>query len=168
MLRGVVDVVPVNAVIPGRFYFAHGYGGGASFFQCIETMEQGEDGFQRIALYFSINGKPHLLLEALPLSNPVVAIEDVHIRVDPTSIIGSAFTTSMTMGTFLIDGDQAVLAAPNGRHGWTVVNMSNGKLVEKRSDIGWLSFSRWSLVIDDETGSEKTLASFPQEQANLN
>ena len=163
MIRGLAGVIPEQSVEVGRYYLAIGYQGGPTLFQCVETDEQFEGRFRQKALLFTSGGSPLLELGELPPQGPFVVLDDVHTRIDPTSVSASAFTSSLQAGTFIVDGDQPIVMASVGWRGWSAVNLSTGRTVSQGLNHGWLSFTRWSLVLDDEAGEELTIASFSDE-----
>lgn len=164
MIRGIVGIVPHHAMEVGRFYMAPAYRDGNWLFQCVQTSEPFEGDFRRKALFMTAGGKPDLGLHELPYQTPVVALDEVHVRVDPTSLDRSAFDTSLYRGLFLIRDDEAIICAPTDPVlGWAAVNISTGRTVEGILGSNWLSFSRWSLVMDDEDGDELTLVSFGED-----
>lgn len=158
MIRGLVGVVPDHALEPGRFYLATSYGEGAILFQCVQTDEPVDDGFRRRALVFTTGETVRLELCDLPHHGPFVALDDVHVRVDPTSVAESPFTAHLRSGLFVLDGDQPILCASMGFRGYRAVNLSTGHTINGQVGHGWLSFTRWSLVVDDEAGEELVLA----------
>ena len=161
MIRGIAGVVPARAMEVGRFYMAPAYRDGNWLFQCVQTSELLDDGFRCKALFMTTGGKPDLGLHELPDQTPVVALDDVHVRVDPTSLGGSAFDTSAQRGMFLVREDEAIVCAPTDLvRGWAAVNINTGRVVKGHLGTDWLTFTRWSLVMDDEEGDELTLASF--------
>lgn len=161
MIRGMVGVVPNHTMETGRFYMAPAYRGEHWLFQCIQTSDRFEDSFRRKALLMTIAGKPELSLFDLPQDTPVVALDDVHVRIDPTSLSQNAFTTYLDRNMFLVLGDEAIICAPTDHvRGWQAVNITTGQTVVGNVGPNWLSFTRWSLVMDDEEGDELTIASF--------
>jgi hypothetical protein len=167
MIRGIVGIVPHHAMEAGRFYMAPAYRDGNWLFQCVQTSEPLDDGFRRKALFMTAGGQPDLGLHELPQQTPVALLDNVHVRVDPTSLASSAFDTSLRSGLFLIRDDEAIICAPAGqRRGWTAVNINTGRTVSGDVGVNWLSFTRWSLVMDDEEGDELTLATFVDELAS--
>jgi hypothetical protein len=161
VIRGFVGVVPNGSVETGRFYLAPGHDGFA-LFQCIQTDEPYEDTFRQKALYFTTAGKPNLGLHDLPGHSPLAALDEVQVRVDPTSIAESAFSSHLKAGLFLVNGDAPIICAPDGFRGWTALNILTGRTVGRSFGHEWLSFTRWSLVMDNEAGEELTIASFGQ------
>ena len=161
MIRGMIGVVPANAMKAGRFYLAPSYRDGPWLFQCVQTSEPLDDGFRRKALFMTTGGKPDIGLHELPDQTPSVAMHDVHVRVDPTSLRGSAFDTSLQRGMFLVREDDAIICAPTDMvRGWAAVSINTGRVISDHLSTNWLAFSRWSLVMDDEEGDELTIASF--------
>ena len=166
MIRGMMGVIPYHAMETGRFYMAPAYRGENWLFQCVQTSEPFEGDFRRKALFMTTGGKPDLGLHQLPDQAPVVALDAVHVRVDPTSLDKSASDTYLQRGLFLIRDDEAILCAPTDQvRGWAAISITKGRTVEGSMGSNWLSFTRWSLVMDDEEGDELTLASFGEESA---
>lgn len=164
MIRGLVGVVPHHTIEVGRFYMAPAYQGNNWLFQCVQTDEPLDDGFRQKALYMTTGGRPDIGLHQLPYQTALVALDDVHVRVDPTSLDSSAFETTLRRGLFLVRGDEAFICAPTDQiRGWAVVNINTGRTVSGRLGNDWLSFSRWSLVMDDEEGDELTIATFGED-----
>ena len=166
MIRGIIGVIPSHAVEAGRFYMAPSYQGGPRLFQCIQTQEPIEDGFKRKALIYTESGKTILCFSDVPDHTPLLALDDVHIRVDPTSLADDSSTTRLKRGLFIIRDDHAIFCAPAGFREWGTVNLSTGHLGSGSIGSNWLSFNRWSLVMDDEAGDELTIASFENTHEN--
>lgn len=161
MIRGFIGVVPNHAVQPGRFYMAPAYQGQNDLFQCVQTDEPLDEGFRLKALFMTQGGTPDIALQDLPNQTPLVALDEVYVRVDPTSLDRSAFDTSTYRSLFLVRDDEAIICAPTGYvHGFAPVNITTGRTVVENLGLNWLSFSRWSLVMDDEEGDELTIATF--------
>lgn len=159
MIRGVVGVIPHHSMETGRFYMAPNRAGNW-LFQCVQTDEAFEGSYKRKGLFFTTGDQVDLGLSDLPWQSPVLALDEVHVRIDPTSLADSIGTTSLERGMFILDGDTPLLCAPDGFRGWSVVDLSTGRTSAQRSRQNWLSFTRWSLVMDDEHGDELTIASF--------
>lgn len=161
MIRGLLGVVPWKAAAPGRFYLRQGYGTGPTLLQAVLPAQQ-QDGSEGLeALYITHRDAQPLELGGLSGIDPVVALFDVHVRVDPTSLVGGRHSISARPGSLLIAGDIPVLVATHGRRGyWAYVNLDTGECMPGEPSEDWLMFSRWFLVIDDEAGEEVTIASF--------
>ncbi|CAN5588371.1 hypothetical protein BH10PSE14_BH10PSE14_33710 [soil metagenome] len=161
MILGIERVTDVREVEAGRFYLRLNYNEDPSLFQCIRV---GNDDDDIRALWFNPGTDSPLGIEDLPDHGPVVALPDVHIRVDAPSMVGSNRTTSTRPGMFLVSNDEAFVVAPNGFRGWSVINISTGLPVANRWSPDWIAFSRWLLVIVDN-GEEIPIASFGEENA---
>jgi hypothetical protein len=130
-------------------------------FQCVNTHQVSDDGPRLAALVVATGGKPDLFITDIPYQTPLVLLDDVHVRVDPTSLDQEAFSAGMRRGLFFVKGDEALVCAPTGQVlGWTIVNIGTGHVFNGKLVGDWLSFPRWSLVMDDEEGDELTLVSF--------
>lgn len=158
MIRGFAGVVPDHALEPGRFYIAPAYGQGSVLFQCVQTDEPLDDGFRVKALIISTGEAVGLEFAQIPHASSFVALDDVHVRVDPTSLSHSAFSSHLQAGMFVVDGDQTIVCAPYGYRGYRAVNLTSGHTINGPLGHAWLSFTRWSLVVDDEAGDELVLA----------
>lgn len=164
MIRGLAGVIPHHLMEVGRFYFTPGGEEGPWLFQCVQTDEPFEGSFRRKALFLTAGGKPDIDLRDLPYHSPVVALDDIHVRVDCTSLTGSAFTVRMAPNVFLLDGEAPILCAQQGLRGWKTVNLTTGRTVDSGSvSHDWLSFTRWSLVMDDRADKELTIANFGEQ-----
>lgn len=164
MIRGAVGVIPARAIEPGRFYLCYNYAGPPHLFLCVQTDERLDDRFRRVALYFNREGMSPVELGHLPSDAPVCVLDEVHIRFDPMSMDGHSRSKHAGPGTFLVDGERPVVVASLGYQGYVGVYLDKGQTV---SELGtdWASFSAWSLVLDDESGQEWTIASFGAEGA---
>ena len=158
MIRGVIGTVPWHAVEVGRFYMSSAYGAGAWLFQCIRMPEKQDAAPVTKALVFTIGGETELSLKSLPQMSLLVALYDVHVRIDPTSL-NHHFDAGLFR--FLLVGDQPIICASHGSsHGWQRVNLVGGRYFTDNEDHNAVSFDRWSLVLDDDTNEELTIASF--------
>lgn len=162
MILGIERVVDAGQCEPGRFYLKLNYNDDPSVFQCIRIGEGDND---LMALWFTPGTDHALGLETLPDQEPVVALPQVHIRVDAPSMLASNRTTSIRPGMFLVSNDEAFVVASNGFRGWSVINISKGLPVAKRWSPDWIVFSRWLLVIEDN-GEEIPIASFGENEGN--
>ncbi len=158
MIRGIEGVVQADAIEVGRFYLAPSYTGAPMLFQCIESNEE-VVGQSLRAVIFPIDGEGELRLSAIPTNQVVVALTEVAIRVDAPSASGTAFSSTMEAGTFLVAGEEAFLCVPNSRFGWVLVNLTKAEIVAASLQPNWISFSRWSLVMEDG-GEEVAITSF--------
>jgi hypothetical protein len=156
MILGIERVIDAGQCEPGRFYLKLNYKDDPSVFQCVRI---GEDDSDLMALWFSPGTDRPLGLETLLEHEPVVALPQVHIRVDAPSMFASNHTTSIRAGMFLVSNDEAFVVATTGFRGWSVLNLSTGLPVAKRWSPDWIAFSRWLLVIEDN-GEEIPIASF--------
>jgi hypothetical protein len=159
MIRGIEQVVDVREVEPGRFYLRLDYDEGTTVFQCIRIGGKEDDVPNLKALWFAPGTDRPLGIEDLPNHGPVVALPEVHIRVDAPSMSGTNYTSNVCAGTFLVSSDEAIVAVPTGSRGWTMVNISTGRPIADNWRADWVAFSRWLLVIDDN-GEEIPIASF--------
>lgn len=157
MIRGVLGVVPCDKAEVGRFYLWAGYERENWFFQCVAAEGSENDGGASKALLLMVGETPRIKLTNLPSYNPLIALYDVHVRVDPTSLDSQSETGPSRF--FLFDDLPAVCAnIQNG--GWQCINVSTGRLCSSLSFGNKAHFTRWSLVIDDDAGDELTVASF--------
>jgi hypothetical protein len=161
MIRGLLGVVPLAAAEPGRFYLKQGYGTGPTLLQAVLPAKPEEGSTALDALYITYAGEPALEVHSFSGSDPLVALFDVHVRVDPTSLAGSRYSVHPQPGSLLVAGETPVLVASLGQRGhWTYVNLSTGERMPGGPTTDWLMFKRWFLVIDDEANEEVTIASF--------
>ncbi len=157
MIQGILGVVPCHKAEIGRFYLSPDYGVGSWLFQCVRTSEQCDGQQVNKALVFKIGDKLIPSIDDIPDFKPLVALYDVHVRVDPTSISSSM---NRLPGKLLMNGDAPIFCAINGYRGWTSVDINTGSLADSYSDSETVAFDRWSLVLDDDVGDELTIASF--------
>lgn len=161
MIRGIVGVVPSHSAEVGRFYYSPGYGNGPWLFQCVSTGEIRDGESVKKALVFTINGAADLHLTDIPDRAPLAALFDVHARIDPTSLIGSAFSQTRMPGSFVIDELAPILCVRFPNRGYGSFDIGTGMQRADFSSFGWLEFGKWSLVIDDEgTRDEWAIATF--------
>jgi hypothetical protein len=165
MILGIERVVDVREVEPGRFYLRLDYNEDPEVFQCICIGERDGGVPDLKALRFAPGTDRPLGIESLPDHGPVVALPEVHIRVDAPSMFGTNYTSSIRAETFLVSGNEAFVAAPTGFRGWSLINISNGRPVIDNWKADWVAFSRWLLVIDDN-GEEIPIASFGETDAS--
>ena len=161
MIRGFDRIVAEHELEVGRFYMTHTYRGPA-LFQWVQTGQRVDDDYRRMPLNFTSAGDTDIRLYAgSDGSAPYIRLPDVHIRIDPESVSGSAFSTSIRASMLLVRGEEVFLTVPTTTHfEWSVVNLSTGQLQSGRFDHNWLAFTRWSLVMDDHVGDELTIAEF--------
>lgn len=161
MIRGLIGIVPAREMQVGRFYMEPGDQDGNRLFQCVQTNEPYEDTFRQKALVLTTAGRPEIRLRELPYVTPVLALGDVHVRVDPTSLHKSAFDAFPHRGMFLVREGEPIICAPSDQYrGWAAVNLNSGRTLPTDLGSSWLTFTRWSLVMDDEKGDELTLVEF--------
>jgi hypothetical protein len=160
MIRGILGVVPWNKAEVGRFYLSAGYGQGNWLFQCVQTGEKVDGELIRKALVYTIAGEPDLSVHYLYEQGPLVALYDVHVRVDPTSI-----NIEETFGTkrfFVVEDIPLICASPASPQPWQFygLNILTGKPIPGETNYNRVRFDRWSLVLDDDQGEELTIARF--------
>lgn len=158
MILGIDGVIRVQDAEVGRFYLEPVYGAEPRLFQCVSTgkVVDGEPANQ--ALYFFPGEELSVVLDDLPYLNPVVAMPDVYVRVDPPSITGSSNMSSFSAGNFLAIGDEPFVTAHEGFRQWRMMNLNTGRPAQGPTG-SWVSFSRWLLVVE-ENGEEISIASF--------
>jgi hypothetical protein len=159
MLLGIKGVINVRDIEKGRFYLTTEYGGEPALFQCIYFGVSNEPETLMALRYPSSTDLP-LRLESLPDGGAVVALPDVHVRVDAPSLTATNFTSSITPGMFFVAGEEAFVAVPRSYRGvWTVINISRGEATTGGWRENWAAFSRWLFVIEDN-GEEIPISSF--------
>ena len=136
----------------------------ASVFQCIRVGENEGGNPDLRALVFKPGDEQPFSIESLQ-SGPVVALPDVHVRIDPPSITATNYTDNLYAGMFMVSGEEAFVAVANGFRNWALINISNGRPVVGNRLQDWISFSRWMLVVEDES-EEIRIASFGVEEAD--
>ena len=157
MIRGIDGIVTQEQLELGRFYLDPGYGRGTTLFQWVRNGRTREGAPDEGALVFARDDEPCLELTYLPTSGPWISLPPVHVRVDPPSAAGTAFTTSFTRSMFAVQEDAAIVAAVHDTFHWTPINILTGRVM--RPGHQWVAFSRWSLVVD-EAGEEISIVSF--------
>ena len=89
----------------------------------------------------------------------------VSVRIDRTSNMGSPYSSTIRAGMLSVVGQSAFVTAHWGRGGRWTANLATGQVAEPNPPAGWMSFSKWSLVMDD--GDEEiTLVSYDAGQAS--
>jgi hypothetical protein len=165
MILGIERVVDVRDLELGRFYLRFDYNEEPTVFQCVGFGEK-EDGVPELrALWFAPQTQRPLGVEGLPSHGPIVALPEVHIRVDAPSMSGTNYTSNVRAGTFFISGDEAFIAVPRQWQSWSLINISTGRRVVDGVQADWVAFSRWLLVINDN-GEEIPIASFGEDQTS--
>jgi hypothetical protein len=162
MIRGISRVIHAQDALQGRFYVELHYSGEPILFQYLVTVDPRTRVEIKMALIFTVGGKPSLSLSEFESNGPLAEMRDVHIRVDASSLSGNHSRNTIENSLFFIKGDEAYVAAPTGYRGWRVVNITAGGLATSSSLINWLSFSRWQLVIDED-GQEIPIVEFGKE-----
>jgi len=158
MILGLDRVIRGHEAEVGRFYLEPVYDGEPRLFQCVVAGKVVDGEAVKQALYFVPQEQPSIVLADFPWTDSIVALPDVHVRVDPPSIAGSSSISSLSGGMFFIMGDEAFVTAGMGFR-WRMMNVSTGKAVEGAHPTSWVSFSRWLLVVQ-ESGEEIPIASF--------
>jgi len=158
-VRGVTRVVSAREMEVGRFYLEASQGSEPTLFQCIQTAIPFEGSTKQMALVYSLDGMPNLAIHDINWYETLVEMPNVSVRVDPPSISGTGTTTSLRMNTLIVIGSEAVINVPVGSRGWQSININTGRTIEQAIRREWVSFARWSLVVD-EAGEEITIASF--------
>ena len=159
MLLGIERVILNREIEPGRFYLAPHYNDESVLFQCIRMGETSDGEPDLRALVFSPGTQYPITLESVPSDGPLVALPEVHIRVDAPSLTATSYTSTVRSGTFLVAGNEAYVAAPQGFRDWALINISTGRPAVGRWREDWAAFSRWLLVIEDN-GEEIPVADF--------
>ncbi|MGU3389842.1 hypothetical protein [Sphingomonas sp. M1A8_2b] len=159
MLLGIERVIANHEIEPGRFYLAPHYDGEPVLFQCIRIGETSEGQPDLKALRFSPGTQYPISLESIPHDGPLVALPEVHVRIDAPSLTATNHTSSVRSGMFLVAGNEAFVAAPQGFREWALINISTGRPAVGRWREDWAAFSRWLLVIEDN-GEEIPIADF--------
>jgi len=158
-IRGIGSILSYGQAEPGRFYYQRWQDDLAALLQCVRTPQLVDGNPEDVALLFPPAGAA-LSLEDIKWNEPLIAVGDVHVRVDPLSIVGSSSGYSAHAGMFLIHEESALVTIASSYRQWTTVNLSTGRIASFPT-VNWVAFSRWSLVTDDEhLGEEVMLASF--------
>ena len=165
MILGIERVVDVRQVVPGRFFLRLDYNEDPVVFQCVRIGERDGGEPDLRALWFAPGTARPLGIESLPHNGPVVALPEVHVRVDAPSMFASNHISSIRPGMFTVSGDEAFVTVTADSRGWTTYNISTGRPVLSREPADWLAFSRWLLVINDN-GEEIPIVSFGDPETN--
>ena len=159
MLLGIEGVIDVRSVEKGRFYLRSDYNDEPVLFKCI-CVGQGDDGSDTLmAIRFAPGSELPMAIESLPHGGPVVALPEVHIRVDAPSLVATNLNSGIRSGMFLIAGEEAFVAVPQNFRSWSLINVTKGEHVDGEWGKNWIAFSRWLFVIKD-SGEEITISSF--------
>lgn len=159
MILGIERVISNREMEPGRFYLAPHYDDEPSLFQCVRMGERSDGEPDLLALRFAPGTQYPLALESIPHDGPLVALPEVHIRIDAPSLKATNHTSSVRSGMFLVAGNEAYVASPHGFREWKLINISTGRPVVGHWREDWAAFSRWLLVIEDN-GEEIPIADF--------
>lgn len=156
-IRGFEKVMKQAELEVGKFYLDPGYGEGTTLFQWIRTGEVREGEPEEAMLVFAAERSEPFEIQALSSHGALVKMPPVSIRVDPPSAMGSSMTKSLAPGMFAVEDARPILAAKVGYRNWLTIDLSTGRPV--RPSTYWVTFSRWSLVVD-EAGEEIVIAAF--------
>lgn len=162
MILGFNRIIDAREMVVGRFYLGYDYNSDPILFQCVQVGELPNGNPDLRSLRFAPETSFPIGLEAAPYRGPLVALPDVHIRIDAPSMVGTSHTSAVRAGMFIVAGDEAFVAAPTEFRGWTLMNLATGQPAPARFDEGWIAFSRWLLVIEDNL-EEIPIASFGQD-----
>ncbi len=167
MIRGISSTVSPGDLVAGAFYLLPRNGGDPWLVQIVlddRASSQQNPVKQNPVKYALVldpeNVKDPISLTEFATSMPCVLMPEVSIRVDPPSMMGNAFTTSIARGMFIVCNQRPYVVAATSYFGYAIVDMLDGKIVRgfEVSDP-WIAFDRWQLVID-EAGEEVPIASF--------
>lgn len=160
MVLGIGRVIRSADAKPGTFYICQNFSGESCIIQCIENPQANNESDKILALVFTRGSEDDLYVGAFP-SDLLVELKEVNVRVDPPSINGSKFTTSIKSRMLIIAGDEAIIMAPTGNfsYQWAAINLNTAKVLSSRDFGDWVSFARWSLVAFD-AGEEIEIATF--------
>lgn len=161
MIRGIERVVAADAMEVGRFYLMPAPQMEPTLFQCVGG-DFGKTGAGRMALVYPYEGASPAPIELQDTDwyEVLVAMPQVSVRVDPPSAIEVGSAGRVPMNTLIIAGDEPYFAVKiPGYRNYTLINLGTGQVADQRTLSEWISFSRWSLVVD-EAGEEVTIATF--------
>jgi hypothetical protein len=158
MIRGIDRVIAPENMEVGRFYVSPGMEGEPVLFQWVSVRPLA--GVERqMALLFPYEGLAPIELQEALWYDAVIAMPAVEVRVDPPSAFQSGGRGRVVLNSLMAAGDQPCIAVKNGARNHIVINLTTGMQIDQAGMELWVSFSRWSLVVD-EAGEEVTIAGF--------
>lgn len=162
-LRGISEVVSPAGMTTGNFYRQPNHNGGSWLFLRVAGLASDSAKARAWDLVIDPGVRNGMCLAEPGGREPAALLPPVSVRVDPDSRLESPMSSSLRPGTLAVRGKDAFVAAgwQNGI-GHCIVNLETGETVADDLGMAWLSFSRWSLVID-EGDREIVLARFERE-----
>lgn len=159
MMRGIEGVVALAELEVGRFYLAPNQDEEPTLFQCVEFVGRGGGEPRRMALTFPYGEAKGIELLPMDVDSGIVAMPEVSVRVDPPSARESGGRSRVALNVLLVAGTEPCIAVGIGVRDHAVFSLATGRTVEQRRMADWVSFSRWSLVVD-QAGEEIAIAAF--------
>lgn len=156
---GLNEVIPARDAEPGKFYLHERYDTDPEVFLCFLTGGEIDGVPETKALYFTPDEDQKFSMHLPPTHEPLVALPEVHVRVDAPSLSASSGSSSIRTGMMFVVGDEPFVAAPLEFRHWTSINLSTGRAVQIDRNKAWASFDRWQLVIFDQD-EEVVIANF--------
>ena len=159
MLRGIAGVVAPGEIATGSFYLQPDYAEGNWLFLRVEPPQNSSPN-PAWDMIFDQQDRHGIFLEEPRGVEPVAAIPPVSVRIDTTSKLETSYSSIIRPGILSVVGQDAFVTAQWGRGpGRLIVNLRTGEAVGSGPPSGWMSFSKWSLVVDDGD-QETTLVSY--------
>lgn len=159
-LRGISEVVSPAGMTTGNFYRQSNHNGGSWLFLRVAGPASGSANARAWDLVIDPDARNGTCLTEPGGHEPAALLPPVSVRVDPDSRLDSPMSSALRPGTLAVRGKEAfVVAGWHNGIGQCIVNLETGETVPGDLGMAWLSFSRWSLVID-EGDREIVLAHF--------
>ena len=165
MLRGIAGTASPGEIATGSFNLQPDHDGGSWLFLRVAGPPQGDAPGPAWDMVFDRQDRHGIFLQEPSGVEPVAALPSVSVRIDRTSKMGSPYSSTIRAGMLSVVGQSAFVTAHWGRGGRWTANLATGQVAEPNPPAGWMSFSKWSLVMDD--GDEEiTLVSYDAGQAS--
>lgn len=165
MLRGIAGVAAPGEIVTGSFYLQPHYADGSWIFLRVQ-LPQNSSPDPAWDMIFDRQDRHGIFFEEPRGIEPVAAIQPVSVRIDRTSKLETSHSSMVRPGILSVVGQDVFVTAQLGRGpGRLTVNLCTGEAVGPSPPSGWMSFSKWSLVVDD--GDEEiTLVSYDTHPAS--
>lgn len=148
-IRGIVGVLAPNEIKPGTFFVQSDRDTGA--WTCLRVTQP--DAGSKPRTWDVVFDRPdrHGISFWEPEDvEPIAVLPTIAIRIDPTSLLGTQYSTNFRPQTLVVAGADVFLKAKSGRIGNLTINLRTGEVASPPAD--WVAFSRWSLVVDGDDG----------------
>lgn len=148
-IRGIAGVLVPNDIKPGTFYVQSDRESGTWICLRVSEADIGPKP-RKWDVVFDRPDRHGIFFCECQDVEPVAELPPVAIRIDPTSLLGSQYSTNFRTQMLVVAGTDVFLKAQNGAIGNLTVSLRTGEVASPPSD--WIAFSRWSLVMDGDDG----------------